>query len=73
MTHQRLFEYVIIHHPRRVKVDEEAGNLKRSILLKDVTRVMAADEKEVGIIAAREIDPEYLDRLDTVEIGIRPF
>ena len=73
MTKQSLFEYVILHHPRRVKKDEDDGVQKPSVLVQDVKRVLAADVKDVQILAAREIPQEYLDKLDTVEIGIRPF
>lgn len=69
----KLFEYVVIHHPQPTKEDKDAGRKKPSILLKDVARVIAEDEKEVMIKAAREIPEEYLDRLAQIEIAIRPF
>ncbi len=42
-------------------------------MVKDITNVVARDEKEVLMIAAREIPAEYLDKLDRVEIALRPF
>ena len=69
----KLFEYVVIHHPQPTKEDKDAGRKKPSVLLVDVTREMAEDEKEVMIKAAREIPEEYLDRLSQIEVAVRPF
>lgn len=69
MARGKLFEYAVVHHPV-VKKDEEP---KKSVIVTDVTRVLASSDQEVGMIAARSIPEEYLDRLDQVEIIIRPF
>lgn len=68
-----LYEYCIIYIPKRTKKEEDEGTFKKAILLKDVTRVLAKEEKEVAILAARDIDEKYLDKLDQVSIKIRPF
>lgn len=73
MSKSKLFEYVIIHHPRQTKEDRDAGTIPASLLLKDVQRVLAINPADVQILAARQIPTEYLDKLDTVEIGVRPF
>lgn len=73
MAKSALFEYVLIHHPRQTKEDRDAGTQPVSILLGDIRRVLAKDIGEVNIKAAREIPQEYLDKLDTVEIAVRPF
>lgn len=73
MAKSRLFEYAIVHHPRQTKAEKDEGTYPASVLLKSVTQVLATDEKEVGILAAREIPQEYLAKLETVEIAIRPF
>ena len=72
-TKQRVFEYVVLHHPTAKK--DLAGNeeVVKTKLLVDVKRVLATDEKEVGIVAAREIPEGYLDKLEQVEIVVRPF
>ena len=44
-----------------------------SILIVDVKRMIAKSDNEVAIKAAREIPEEYLDKLEQVEIAIRPF
>lgn len=72
----KLFEYVIVFHPRRPKAakpgaeDEDTGESK---ILIDLTRVIARDEKAVGMMAAKKIPDEYDSKLDQVEILIRPF
>jgi hypothetical protein len=55
---------------------DAAGNAletKKSIVVTDVTRVLATSDKEVGMLAAKSIPDEYSDKLDDVEIVIRPF
>jgi hypothetical protein len=66
----RIFEYAVIFHPKKKQKDEE---VKKSKLIVDVTRVIAGNQEEVVILAAREIPEEYLDALDEVEIAVRPF
>lgn len=72
-TKGKLYEYAVIHHPKAKK--DLAGNEEtvKSAILTDVTRVLAASPEEVSILAARSIPPEYLDKLDQVEIVVRPF
>lgn len=69
----KLFEYAIIHTETATKKHTDEGRRPKSTLLKDVTRVLAADEREVNILAAREIPTEYNDRLSEVAIAVRPF
>ena len=39
----------------------------------DVKRVLANSEKEAQMLAARDIPDEFTDKLDRVEIALRPF
>ena len=73
MIRQRIFEYAVLYHPEEKR--DKDGNVmrERSELLVDVTRVLASDEKEVATRAARALDEAYLDKLDLVEIVVRPF
>jgi hypothetical protein len=74
MAKGKLFEYAVLFHPKEKK--DAAGNaleVKRSILVQDVTRVLAVSDKEVGMLAAKAIPAEYDDKLEDVEIVIRPF
>jgi len=65
----RLFQYVIIFTPSD---KEEKDGVKAKVLV-DVTNALSQDEKSVAILAARQIPEEYLDKLDQVNIAIRPF
>jgi hypothetical protein len=69
----KLYEYAVLHHPKAKR--DVAGNEEpvKSKIVTDVTRVLAVTPDEVSIIAARSIPEEYLDRIEQVEIVIRPF
>lgn len=69
----KLFEYAIIHHPKVVK--DASGNETQGPdkLLTQPTHCLAGSDKEVAMRAAREIPEAYLDKLDEVEICVRPF
>lgn len=69
----KLFEYVLIHHAKQTKKNEDEGRGAKHSILQDVKRVLARDENEVLLIAAREIPTEYVDRLDEVQVAVRPF
>ena len=66
----KLYEYAVIHNPKSKKKDERAD---KSELVVDVTRVLAKTEQEAVIHASRAIPEKYLDKLDEVEIIVRPF
>jgi len=68
----RIFEYVVLYHPKPKKVGDDTVTDPSQIVV-DVKRVVATDDKTVAIMAAREIPETYLDRLEQVEIAIRPF
>ena len=69
----KLYEYAVIHNPLPTKDQKERGETPKSQLVVDVTRVLANNEKEAMMLAARAIPQEYTDSLDRVEIAIRPF
>ena len=73
MAKSSLFEYAVLYHPKAKK--DAAGNEEetKSVILTDVTRVLAATPAEVSIRASRSIPEEYLDKLQEVDIVVRPF
>jgi hypothetical protein len=74
MAKGKLFEYAVLYHPKEKK--DAAGNPldeKKSIIITDLTRVLATSDKEVAMLAAKAIPDEYNDKLEQVEIVIRPF
>jgi hypothetical protein len=73
MAKGKLFEYAVLFHPKPKKDAAGSEEAEKSTILTDVTRQLAATPAEVSILAARSIPPEYLDRLEQVEIVVRPF
>ena len=73
MQRGQLFEYAILYHPKtkKDKVGDEV--IEKSVLVKEPSSVLAVSPEEVSILAARAIPDEYLDKLDCVEIIVRPF
>lgn len=69
----KLFEYAVIFNPLPTKDQVERGENPKSELIVDVTRVLANSEKEAQMMAARAIPDKYMDKLDQVEIALRPF
>lgn len=69
----KLFQYAVIYHPKPTKDQIESGERAKSKLITDVTTVLASNEQEVGILAARSVDASYIENLEDVEILVRPF
>jgi len=69
----QLFEYAILQHPKQTKEQAERNESPKSVLVKEPSTVLAASKDEVSILASRAIPEQYLDKLDEVEILVRPF
>lgn len=65
----KVYQYAVLLHP----TEKEKKDGVRSKLLVEVTSVLAADDKGAMVIAARAIPAEYIDRLDRIEVAVRPF
>lgn len=66
----KLFEYAMLLHP---EVDRDGKTEGKTEVLKHPSTLLAQDEKQVGMLAAREIPDKHIDHLDRVEIIVRPF
>lgn len=69
----KLFEYAVIFNPLPTKEQQERGEGAKSELIVDVTRVLSNNDREAMMLAARSIPPQFTDKLDRVEIALRPF
>ena len=69
----KLYEYAIIHHPKVIKDAQGNETQAADTLLKSPTHILAKSDKEVAMRAAREIPESHLDKLEEVEIVVRPF
>lgn len=66
----KLFEYAVLLHP---ELDKEGKFIGKTTLLKEPALLLAKDEQQVGMLAAREVPKEHLEHLERVEIVVRPF
>ena len=62
----RLYEYAVILQP---KPDTD----EKSEIVVPVTTVLAPSEGQVNLIAARKIPDDLTDRLDRIQVVVRPF
>ncbi len=69
----KLFEYAVLHHPKIVKDAQGNETQGPDEIISTPQFVLAKDDKEVAIRAARAIPDKYLTILDQVEIVVRPF
>lgn len=69
----KLYEYAVIYNPLPTKDQKERGETPKSELIVDVTRVLSNNDKEAMMLAARAIPSEFTEKLDRVEIALRPF
>lgn len=73
MSKGKLFEYAVLYHPRPTKAQHERGETPKSEVVIAPTTVLATSPEIAGTIAAREIPAEYVDKLEDVEVLVRPF
>lgn len=66
----QVFQYVAFYNPKTV--DGGKCGEKAKIIVEPQT-ILAKDDKEATLKAARALPEEYVDRLDEVEIAVRPF
>lgn len=69
----KLFQYAVIYNPLPTEEQVKTGEKPASKLLIPITSVLANDEKQASMLAARAIPDAYTDKLDQVEIALRPF
>lgn len=69
----KLYEFAIIYNPLPTKDQNERGEKPPSELLVGVKQILANNDKEAGMMAARAIPDSHTDKLDRVEIALRPF
>lgn len=67
---KQLFQYAIVWHPTEKEIKDEG---KKSILLAEVRTILAANIDSAAKEATFSIPDEYRDKLDQVEVIIRPF
>lgn len=66
----KLFQYAIVLHP---EANEHGKFTENSKMVKDPEFILAADEKQAGLLVARAIPECHIDKLDRIEVLVRPF
>ncbi len=64
----KLFEFAAIYVPK--KGDKE---IEKACIIIEPKTVLAKDEKQAAMLAARALPENYVDKLECVEISVRPF
>jgi hypothetical protein len=73
MSKGKLFERAVLYHPRPTKEQREVGETPKSIIIAPAEYLLATNEQEVSVRTARSLPEQYLDKLDDIEILVRPF
>jgi hypothetical protein len=66
----QLFEYAVFKDEKRDKDDQIT---EPAVVLVPPTTVLAENDKQVGIRAAKAIPDEHMDDLDRIQVVVRPF
>jgi len=66
----KLYEFAVLHHPKPMKKDDAEP---KSQVIVAVTNILARDDKEAALHAARLIPEQFEEKLEEVEIVVRPF
>lgn len=69
----KLFEFAVIYTPNNTKEQIDAGITAPPELIVPITSVLAKDEDQAKMLAARKIPESHMDKLDRVQIAVRPF
>jgi hypothetical protein len=60
----KVFEYIVIYNNT---------NKKESKILVPTKTILASDLQKANMLAARDIPPVYLSKLENIEVVVRPF
>lgn len=66
----QLYEYAVILQPKENKDGEQ---VEEGQVVVPVQSVLAKDAEQAGMIVARAIPDEYMDRIDRLTVVVRPF
>lgn len=66
----KLFEYAVF---KDEKLDKDGEVVEAAVVLVEPITVLAKDEKQVGIRAAKAIPETEMDNLDRIQVVVRPF
>jgi len=73
MAKGKLFEYAVLYHPKPTKEQNDRGETPKSEVLIKPTSTLATGPEQVSVLAARAIPATHVDKLEDIEIIVRPF
>jgi hypothetical protein len=73
MARKNLFEYAVLFHPKQTKDASGNDTTPADEIVTPITPVLAKDDREVQIVAARGVPEKFLTVLDDIEIVVRPL
>lgn len=68
----KMFEYAVVLNEKR---DKDGEIVEEAEIIVPITQVLARDEGQAGLLAARQIPDVYINdgKLDRVQVNVRPF
>ncbi len=65
----KIFQYAVLLHP----TETEAKEGKKSELIVHPTVILANDQNSANMAAVMAIPTQYKEKLDQIEVAMRPF
>lgn len=69
---KKLFQFAVLFH-EEWKVGEDMKTKVETKMIVEPKTILATDEKSATLKIAKELPEEYMDRLENIEILLRPF
>jgi len=66
----KLYEYAVVCAEKRDRDDEV---VEAAEIIEGPTTILARDEKQAQVLAARAIPDTHLDKIDRLSVVVRPF
>lgn len=66
----QLYEYAVILQP---KIDKDGEITEKGEVVVEPTTILANDQEQASLIAARAIPESFIDRIERLTVAIRPF
>lgn len=66
----KLYQYAVIKDER---TDDNGKVVEKAKVVVDVTTILAKDNEQATLLAARAIPDEHMDDLERLQVVVRPF
>lgn len=66
----KIYEFAAIYLPKEIEGQKTA---EKPLIIVQPQTILAKDEKQAAMLAARALPEDYISKLDCVEIAVRPF